>query len=170
MLMPSNNGLRDSRFESRNSCSSEPLSNLASRFSLFELRFSSFRARLGQGLALALMAAAGLVIPRVASAQGCAMCYTSATAAKQAGIQALQNGIVILLVPPLVMFVGIIWSAYRSSTRWDESEAGWEQEGGPTTPGQELPSLALPEGVVFPRTANSDRIEQIRFQTLIRES
>jgi hypothetical protein len=118
---------------------------------IFGFRISSV---VSSRLALLLTAAVALIVPRVTSAQGCAMCYTSAAAAKQAGIQALQNGIVILLVPPLVMFAGIIWLAYRSSTRWDESETGWEQEGRPTTPGGRVSRLSplgkcLPENGQF---------------------
>jgi hypothetical protein len=47
-------------------------------------------------------------------AQSCAMCYTSAAAAKDGGITALQRGIVILLFPPLLMFMGICIAAYRN--------------------------------------------------------
>ena len=43
----------------------------------------------------------------IAFAQGCAMCYTTAAAAKQAAIQALRSGILILLIPPVLITMGI---------------------------------------------------------------
>ncbi len=46
-------------------------------------------------------------------AQSCAMCYTSATAANGGGVRALQHGILILLFPPLLIFIGIFVVAYR---------------------------------------------------------
>ena len=47
-------------------------------------------------------------------AQSCAMCYTSASAAREGGITALQHGIIILLFPPLLIFMGICIAAYRN--------------------------------------------------------
>ncbi len=47
------------------------------------------------------------VSPR-AFAQGCALCYTTAAAAGAAAARSLNFGILVLLVPTLVMFVGVI--------------------------------------------------------------
>jgi len=55
----------------------------------------------------------------LAYAQGCAMCYTSAAAAKAGAIQALRSGILILLLPALVMFTGIFVVIYRSRNRFN---------------------------------------------------
>ena len=41
------------------------------------------------------------------------MCYQSASAAKSAGLEALQNGILILLVPPLLIFGAILWGSFH---------------------------------------------------------
>ena len=60
-------------------------------------------------------------------AQGCAMCYTSAAAAKAGALQALRSGILILLVPALMMFAGIFVVIYRSRDRFNGS-AGWTAE------------------------------------------
>jgi hypothetical protein len=46
-------------------------------------------------------------------AQSCAMCYASAAAARAEGIRALQNGILVLLIPPLLIFAGIVVTAFR---------------------------------------------------------
>ncbi len=64
---------------------------------------------------LAAAAIAGNAIP--ASAQSCAMCYTSAASSGQGAITALQHGIVILLLPPLLVFAGICTVAFRSRTK-----------------------------------------------------
>ena len=61
------------------------------------------------GAAAAMISAAG----GAAFAQSCAMCYTSAAAADGAGTKALQHGILILMFPPLLIFVGICIAAFR---------------------------------------------------------
>ena len=48
-----------------------------------------------------------------AFAQGCAMCYTSAEAAGPAAQRSLDVGILVLLVPTLLMFIGIVVLAVR---------------------------------------------------------
>ena len=60
-----------------------------------------------------LVAASSLVY-----AQGCAMCYTSAAAAKAGAMHALRSGILILLLPVLVMCSGITVVIYRSRNRF----------------------------------------------------
>jgi hypothetical protein len=53
------------------------------------------------------------LLPTVLSAQGCAMCYTSAASARAGAKEALANGVLILLVPPMVFFALIIVVVYR---------------------------------------------------------
>ena len=55
----------------------------------------------------------GSVTSTSAFAQGCAMCYTSAAAAGAAAMRSLNIGILILLLPPLALFVGILTYAIR---------------------------------------------------------
>jgi hypothetical protein len=58
---------------------------------------------------------AGLVtlpVPRVV-AQGCALCYQSASASGAQGVAALRHGILILLFPTISIFVGILGLMYR---------------------------------------------------------
>ncbi|MGA9482557.1 MAG: hypothetical protein WBV48_11575, partial [Candidatus Acidiferrales bacterium] len=53
---------------------------------------------------------AGLIVlpvPRVV-AQGCALCYQSASATGAQGVAALRHGILILLFPTISIFVGIL--------------------------------------------------------------
>jgi hypothetical protein len=77
-------------------------------------------------IALALAAA----VP--AYAQGCAICYNDAAAAKSAAIQALRSGTLILLFPVLLLFAGILVMTFRSRNRY--REAGMEEEIAPSDP------------------------------------
>ena len=48
-----------------------------------------------------------------AFAQGCALCYTSASALGAAGQRSLDYGILALLVPALVLFLSVMFLLYR---------------------------------------------------------
>ena len=60
------------------------------------------------------------LLPAVLHAQGCAMCYTSASAAKAGAQEALANGVLILLVPPMVFFALIAVVVYRHRNKFRE--------------------------------------------------
>ncbi len=47
-----------------------------------------------------------------ATAQGCAMCYQNAAATGTKGISALQHGILVLFVPAISIFGGILFLLY----------------------------------------------------------
>jgi hypothetical protein len=68
---------------------------------------------------------AGLVAAVVPSgaafAQGCAMCYNDASAAKASAIKALQHGTLILGVPVLTMFIAIFVAAYVNRDKFNEA-------------------------------------------------
>ncbi len=88
----------------------------------FQFPVSNFQfpKRLGK-LALALVATFAMLANTTAlRAQSCAMCYNTAAAAKAAAIQALRSGILILLVPVALMFIGIFILAFRSKERFCE--------------------------------------------------
>ncbi|MCZ6905595.1 MAG: hypothetical protein O7F56_08015 [Acidobacteria bacterium] len=53
-----------------------------------------------------------LVAPDRLWAQGCALCARNAAATGPEGGQALNFGILLLLVPALLIFVGILWVAF----------------------------------------------------------
>ena len=95
-----------------------PISNFQFPFSHFRFRLSAFPPLARRALAVLLGVLAIFAAPHSAAAQGCAMCYTSAAAAKKAGIQALQHGVLILLVPPLLMFLAIFWVTFRRRGTW----------------------------------------------------
>jgi hypothetical protein len=76
----------------------------------------------------------GLVLlgaPLPAFSQSCALCYTQAASAGTRMIQALQSGILILIVPPTLMSVCMIFIVYhkRNQVRLVEGEPG---AGGPS--------------------------------------
>jgi hypothetical protein len=54
-----------------------------------------------------------LVSVRGALAQGCALCYTSASAVGAAGQRSLDYGILALLTPALVLFLSVMFLLYR---------------------------------------------------------
>jgi hypothetical protein len=103
--------------------------------------------------ALALAAA----VP--AYAQGCAMCYNDAAAAKSTAIQALRSGTLILLFPVLLLFAGILVMAFRSRNRF--REAGMEEE---IAPGD-------PAATVSDRDARKDliRAEEMELVSVLRD-
>ncbi|MFY9529615.1 MAG: hypothetical protein WBC04_17940 [Candidatus Acidiferrales bacterium] len=64
-------------------------------------------------IALALLVAIAAVSAPQASAQSCAMCYQNAAASGAQGIAALRNGILVLLIPTLTLFIGLFAFLYR---------------------------------------------------------
>jgi hypothetical protein len=64
-------------------------------------------------IAIALAGLAILAAPLPAFSQSCALCYTQAASAGGRMIQALRSGILILIVPPTLMSVGMIFIVHR---------------------------------------------------------
>jgi hypothetical protein len=65
-------------------------------------------------LKLAFVILVGLfATARGAWAQGCALCYTTASAAGAAAQRSLNWGIFALLAPALVLFLGVLFLLYR---------------------------------------------------------
>ncbi|MGA8102216.1 MAG: hypothetical protein WB869_08685 [Candidatus Acidiferrales bacterium] len=54
-----------------------------------------------------------LAMPSPLFAQGCVQCYQSAAASGPRAIQALRDGIIVLMFPPFFICVGITFLAYR---------------------------------------------------------
>jgi len=67
---------------------------------------------------IALVALVMLAAPLPAFSQSCALCYTQAAAAGARMIQALRSGILILIVPPTLMSVGMIFIVYRKRNQF----------------------------------------------------
>jgi hypothetical protein len=69
---------------------------------------------------LALIAVAVVVLfacPLPAAAQSCALCYTQAASAGTRMIDALKSGILILIVPPTLMSIAMVFIMYRHRDR-----------------------------------------------------
>jgi len=63
---------------------------------------------------LAVLSIVGILgMARDAAAQGCALCYTSASATGAAGQRSLDIGILTLLTPALVLFLCVLFLLYR---------------------------------------------------------
>jgi hypothetical protein len=84
---------------------------------------------------LILIGLAGLGLfatPLPALAQSCALCYTQAASAGTRMIQALQSGILILIAPPTLASIGMIFIIYhkrnqiRKAAGAAESQAIWK--------------------------------------------
>jgi hypothetical protein len=82
-------------------------------------RFLRRGARSFLPTAFCLLLSAYCLLPAVLNAQGCAMCYNSASAAKAGAKEALANGVLILLVPPMVFFglISVVVYKYRNKFR-----------------------------------------------------
>ena len=74
------------------------------------------RNRISRTLLMISVALIGLLMlaaPRSASAQSCALCYTQAASSGSRMIQALKSGILILIVPPTLLSVAMIFVLYH---------------------------------------------------------
>jgi hypothetical protein len=78
-------------------------------------------AQIAAGIAELLVLAPG------AWAQGCAMCYANAAAQDRRAAQHLDAGILTLLIPTLLLFGGVLFTAVRRSNRALEEE--WRATG-----------------------------------------
>jgi len=61
-----------------------------------------------------------LLLPALAQAQNCALCYTQAAGSGQRFIAALRSGILILMIPPMAITIGIAVMAYRKRNQFNE--------------------------------------------------
>jgi hypothetical protein len=83
--------------------------------------------RFGRGLAgklgLGAVAAGVLSLGQSAWAQGCVMCYTSASALNKSGASALDKAIIVLWIPPAMIFFGVFAYIYLRRTAWRDQTA-----------------------------------------------
>ncbi len=75
-------------------------------------------------LALAIFAAAVMVIPVQAFGQGCALCYTQAASSGRQMIEALRSGILILVIPPTLGSVGLLFLIHHKRNQIRRTDAG----------------------------------------------
>jgi hypothetical protein len=89
--------------------------------------------RLGRRIGILGIALAGLILlvaPAPAFAQSCALCYTQAASSGARMIQALRSGILILICPPTLGTVGVIFVMYRKRNQVRRAESGDEWNAG----------------------------------------
>jgi hypothetical protein len=86
---------------------------------------------------------AGLAVPRVGLAQGCALCYNTAAAANASAIHALRSGILVLLIPPVLIFGAICTFALRHRNRFND---GTTADHNPQSLGSQLPWIPSAAG------------------------
>ena len=77
-------------------------------------------------IALGLLAFAMLAIPLPAFSQSCALCYTQAASAGARMIQALRSGILILIIPPTLGTIGMIFLVHHKRNQIRRMEEGDE--------------------------------------------
>jgi len=78
----------------------------------------------------ALAAVVVLLTAPPAFSQSCALCYTQAASAGARMIEALKSGILILVVPPTLGSIGMVFLVHKKRNQIRRSEQGVE-------PGQE---------------------------------
>ncbi len=90
--------------------------------------------KLQRSIQLIGIALAGLILllaPVPAFSQSCALCYTQAASAGARMIQALRSGILILIIPPTLGSIGMIFMVHhkrnqvRRTEYSDESGQDW---------------------------------------------
>ena len=75
---------------------------------------------------IALMGLIILLAPVPVFAQSCALCYTQAASSGSRMIQALKSGILILIVPPTLGSIGMIFVVYHKRNQVRRTESGEE--------------------------------------------
>jgi CHASE2 domain-containing sensor protein len=81
----------------------------------------TFRLWLWGFLALAVLA-----FPLPAFSQGCALCYTQAASSGAKMIVALKSGILILVIPPTLASIGMVFLVHRKRNQIRRDESGVE--------------------------------------------
>ena len=84
-------------------------------------------------LAIALAGFILLLTPMPASAQSCALCYTQAASSGARMILALKSGILVLIAPPTLMSLGVVFVCYRKRNQTmkddgNESDSEWNND------------------------------------------
>jgi hypothetical protein len=86
------------------------------------LKFSRQLAIVGIALAAFMI----LLSPVPAFSQSCALCYTQAASSGSRMIQALKSGILVMIVPPTLGSIGMIFVVYKKRNqvrRTDEEDS-----------------------------------------------
>jgi hypothetical protein len=82
---------------------------------------SSIRLR---GIALAALIV--LLVPLPAFSQNCALCYTQASSAGARMIEALRSGILVMVIPPTLGSIGMIFIVRKRNNRFKRDSSAVE--------------------------------------------
>jgi hypothetical protein len=77
-------------------------------------------------IVLALACLIVLMAPLPLFSQSCALCYTQAASSGSRVIQALKSGILILIIPPTLMSIGLVFVVHRKSSQVRRTEGDAE--------------------------------------------
>jgi hypothetical protein len=75
-----------------------------------------------------------LSMAQLALCQNCALCYTQAASSGSRMIEALRSGILILIVPPTLMSVGVVFVAYAKRNQFRNTDSGGDDVIGSASP------------------------------------
>ena len=78
--------------------------------------------RLFQVLTIAVAVFATLALSPAAFSQSCALCYTQAASSGHRMIEALRSGILVLIVPPTLMWLVIAAIAYAKRNQFKHAD------------------------------------------------
>ena len=79
-------------------------------------------------IGIVLIALAMLASPVPAFSQSCALCYAQAASAGARMIQALRSGILILIVPPTLMSICMIFIVYRKRNQFRQADEAVDRD------------------------------------------
>ncbi|HXM23381.1 MAG TPA: hypothetical protein VN948_19145 [Terriglobales bacterium] len=85
--------------------------------------------KIDRALGLVGLVVAALIVllaPLPAFSQNCALCYTQASSAGARMIQALRSGILVLVIPPTLGSIGMIFIVHRKSNLFRRNESAGE--------------------------------------------
>jgi hypothetical protein len=88
-------------------------------------------------LAIALLGVMLLLTPEPAFSQSCALCYTQAASSGSRMIQALKSGILILVAPPTLGSIGVVFVLYRKRNQVRRTETDDESDDESGQPGND---------------------------------
>jgi hypothetical protein len=77
-------------------------------------------------IGLAVAALLVLLTPLTAFSQNCALCYTQASSAGARMIQALRSGILVLVIPPTLGSIGMIFIVRRKNNLFRRNKSAGE--------------------------------------------
>jgi hypothetical protein len=72
------------------------------------------------------LAALFVLLPLPAFSQNCALCYTQASSAGARMIEALRSGILVMVIPPTLGSIGMIFIVRRRSNRFKREASAVE--------------------------------------------